>query len=100
MYGAIFNAAIAQRLTAAPAKLQARLPDDVSHVIGALQAAHSGSAVTEYLQHAVFAATQHLYFGMFVVALLTLAVIMAMPRNMPKLGARPVAQPEPAEPGQ
>src|SRR5699024_6361593 len=42
MYGAIFNAAIAQRLASAPAKLQSGLPDGVSHVMGALQAPHKG----------------------------------------------------------
>jgi EmrB/QacA subfamily drug resistance transporter len=85
LYGAIFNAAIAGQLASAPAALKSRLPSDVDQIIAALHAHYGSEAVKNFLQHAVYTATQHIYLGLLALAVLALAAVISMPHRMPSL---------------
>jgi hypothetical protein len=81
VFGAIFNATLTARLAAAPGPLRARLPHDVNAVMGALHGERLSAAAKTYLRHAIYAATHHLYYGLLAVALLTLIVVLLIPRG-------------------
>lgn len=81
VFGAIFNASLGARLASAPAVLSDRLPTDINQVMGALQGTSEASAARAYLRHAIYDATHHLYIGLLIVALLTLVVVLIIPRG-------------------
>ena len=83
MFGAIFNAGIASELARAPKALSATLPHDVNAVIGALHGHALKEAADQYLRHAMFTATHHIYVGVAVGALVVLAVVLFTPRQFP-----------------
>lgn len=83
MFGAIFNNAIYHELANAPSSLSAYLPRDVNAVIGALNGGKLGRAPDGYLRQAIYTATHHVYVGVAVVALITLAVVLLTPRHFP-----------------
>ena len=83
MFGAIFNAGITSELARAPAALSATLPNDVNGVIGALHGHQLQEAADQYLRHAMFNATHHVYIGVAVVALMVLVVLLFTPREFP-----------------
>src|SRR5699024_6378470 len=87
LYGALFNAGIAGRLAQAPAAVQEHLPGSINDVIEALNTVEAGSAAASYLRRTVALATQQVYLGILVIALLTLLVIVCMPRSMPSLSS-------------
>src|SRR5699024_4697444 len=62
-FGAIFNATMAARLRDAPAALRDQLPHDINAVINALYGRSLSDAAEQYLRHALFAATHHIYLG-------------------------------------
>lgn len=80
--GAIFNATIREQLQQAPAPLNGHLPG-VNGVIGALQNGHLDAPAGRYLRAAFYTATHHVYAGIAVAALLTLAVVLLTPRRFP-----------------
>lgn len=88
LFGAIFNASLGARLAQAPAALQGQVPAHVDGVIGALQAAPPGSAAAAYLRAALGGATDDLYVGMSVLAVLMLLVLFIAPRRFPVLQER------------
>lgn len=81
VFGAIFNASLEARLEAAPAALRDHLPTDINQIMGVLQGTPDGSAAETYLRHAIYGATHHLYIGLLIVALLTLAAVVVIPRR-------------------
>lgn len=83
VFGAVFNAGIASELEQAPAALAARLPHNVDSVIGVLHDHESHGAADQYLHHAMFTATQHVYIGAAIVSLIVLAVVLFTPRHFP-----------------
>lgn len=83
--GAIFNGTVAHALIAAPATLQAQLPPDINGVIGALHGHQLSSAADQYLRMAIYTATHHVYAGLVVVAVLTLAIVLLTPRHFPSV---------------
>ena len=83
MFGAIFNAGIASELARAPKALSATLPRDVNAVIGALHGHALQEAADQYLRHAMFTATHHIYVGVAACALVVLAVVLFTPRQFP-----------------
>ncbi len=85
VFGAIFNATVADRLAHAPDALRAHLPQSVDTVIGALQGGAAGAAVDAYLRSAIAAAMRDLYWGMTAVAVAMLLVLIAVPRRFPVL---------------
>lgn len=88
-FGAIFNSAIANELTRAPAMLRPQLPQHVDAVIGALHRGLVHGAAEDYLRHAMYLATRHIYVGMVVVSLCTLAVVLLTPRHFPQVDEVP-----------
>ncbi|MGB7421577.1 MAG: MFS transporter, partial [Comamonas sp.] len=85
LFGAIFNAALSARLADAPQALAGRLPHDVDAVIGALQSAATEAAVVAYLRLSLGSATDELYVGMSVIAVLMCLVLFIAPRRFPVL---------------
>ncbi|MEO8544246.1 MAG: MFS transporter, partial [Burkholderiaceae bacterium] len=88
-FGAIFNSAIANELARAPALLRPQLPQHVDAVIGALHRGIAHGAAEDYLRHAMYLATRHIYVGMVVVSLCTLVVVLLTPRNFPQVDEVP-----------
>lgn len=85
LFGAIFNATLGAHLAAAPQTLAARLPADVDAVIGALHSPATDTAVAGYLRAGIGVATDQLYVGMSVIAVLMLLVLLIAPRRFPVL---------------
>lgn len=86
MFGAIFNAAVAGRIGAAPAALQQQLPGSVDTVIDVLHASELGATAHVYLQETVMLAMHHLYVGVAIAALVMLGVLLAVPRRFAMQG--------------
>ncbi|QEA13298.1 MFS transporter [Comamonas flocculans] len=89
LFGAIFNAALQARLAQAPAALRAGLPTQVDGVLAALQAPATPAPVAGYLRQAIGAATDALYLGMAVLALLMLLALLLAPRRFPVIDEGP-----------
>ena len=83
VFGAVFNSAIADELARAPHALRPGLPRRVDAVIGALHGGQLRGAAEDYLRHAMYVATHHIYVGMVIVSLCTLAVVLLTPRHFP-----------------
>jgi EmrB/QacA subfamily drug resistance transporter len=83
LFGAVFNAAIAGRLSRAPASVSPNLPANVNDVIGALHDMGTASAAGAYLRDSIDLATRHLFFGMAVIGVLVLLVVFVIPRDFP-----------------
>ena len=83
IFGAIFNAALSEKLHGAPAALRDRLPGQVSGVATALSRPQDlGRAAEDYLRAALATATTHVYAALTVVAALTIAgALLIMPRH-------------------
>jgi multidrug resistance protein len=82
IFGAIFNAAIARRLAAAPAAIRGQLPHKVSGVGNVLGLTRGRGPAAAYLRHSVALATGHVYLGLTVVAVATLvAAGVIVPRR-------------------
>jgi hypothetical protein len=83
IFGAIFNAALAGKLRAAPAPLRHQLPSQVSGVSAALARPQAISqAADDYLRAALATATGHVYAALTAVAALTIAgALVIMPRR-------------------
>ncbi|HEU0277801.1 MAG TPA: MDR family MFS transporter [Rhodanobacteraceae bacterium] len=82
LFGAVFNAELARRLRDAPQALRGDLPSGVNQVVDAL---HSGrtTAADAWLRDSIASATQHLFAGVAVLAILTLLVLAVVPRRFP-----------------
>jgi MFS family permease len=83
LFGAVFNNAMAHQLASAPASLRGILPREVDSVIGALESHRLAGAADDYLRHAMYVATHHVYAGAVVIALLTVGVVLLAPRHFP-----------------
>lgn len=81
VFGAIFNTSLKARLADAPAALHAQLPDKVDNIMTALHGAQVSDAAERYLRHAIYGATHHLYIGMLIMAVLTLCIVLSIPRG-------------------
>lgn len=81
--GAIFNGAIRSQLADAPPVLRARLPHGIDAVIGALERHAAAGASDAYLRRAMYVATHHVYVGLAILGLLTLATVLLTPRQFP-----------------
>lgn len=81
LFGAIFNTTLDSRLAHAPAKLRDQLPDDLDHIMSTLQTPGGDSIVESWLRHSIYVATHNLYIGLVLVAILTLGVVLFIPRQ-------------------
>jgi ABC-type transport system involved in cytochrome bd biosynthesis fused ATPase/permease subunit len=95
IFGAIFNAALAARLHAAPPGLAGRLPQRVDQVGTALtRVAGLGRAAADYLRAAITAGIHDVYLGLALAAVATLvAVLVLIPRRFAMPGAEASAGP-------
>lgn len=93
LFGAIFNAALGARLAQAPAALQGALPAGVDGVLDALQSGSVGEGAASYLRDAIGGATDDLYVGMVVIAVLILLLVCIAPRRFPVLDEGPARVP-------
>jgi EmrB/QacA subfamily drug resistance transporter len=96
VFGAIFNTSLNATLRDAPGDLKAHLPRTVSGVSAAIGHAGGLGPAATYLRDGISAATHHVYAGLVVASVLTLAVIMVIPRRMPT--AAPDQSPDAADP--
>src|SRR5690606_243667 len=78
--GALFNSVMVSRLTAAPPEVSDAVPD-VSTVVGALQSDILDASGADYLRSAFDAATQNVYLGMIVAAVLAFVLVLIVPRR-------------------
>ncbi len=83
IFGAIFNAAIAHALTTAPQAMANKVPTQMDKVVTALQGSQLGASARDFLRHAIYTATHHIYVGIAIFAVLTLAVVLIAPRHFP-----------------
>lgn len=84
VFAAIFNSVLFDKLTAAPATMQATLPK-VNKVVEVLQSANLDPSVQTYLRHAFFDSTHSVYIGLLTVGLLTLVVLLLTPKHFAKI---------------
>jgi MFS family permease len=96
VFGAVTNAVLSHRLSSAPASLQGRLPDDVDGVSHTLTSGHESAAVAAYLRDALHASTHAVFAGLLAAAVLTLLVLLLVPRRFPLLDEQPVVKPDTA----
>ncbi len=83
VFAAVFNAAIGSQLQKAPFTLQHQLPQRVNEVIDALQSSQTGTSAEQYLRHAFYLASHHVYAGLAVTGLVTLIILLFTPRHFP-----------------
>ncbi|MBO0775545.1 MAG: MFS transporter [Actinobacteria bacterium] len=82
IFGAIVNAVLGRWLAAAPAALRGRLPHHVNEVGPALTSPGTlGHAAADYLRRALTAATQDVYLALAGIAVLTMVVVLLVPRR-------------------
>ena len=74
---------MARELARAPVALRPQLPHDINAVIGALHSPELPGTAERYLRRAMYTATHHVYVGLAVVALVTLAIVLLTPRRFP-----------------
>ena len=77
-----FNTLLTTKLTDAPSFLQWELPG-VNKVIVTLQSHEATGSVQLYLRESFFYTSKSVYFGMTIVALLTLACLLLTPTRFP-----------------
>lgn len=81
VFGAIFNTTLDARLERAPAALRDQLPRQLDGVMTALQIPGGSTAAESWLRHSIFVATHNLYLGLVVVAVITMGVVLTIPRR-------------------
>jgi hypothetical protein len=86
VFGAIFNTSLNATLRGAPGDLKPHLPHTVSGVSATIGHASVLGPAAAYLRDGISAATHHVYVGLVVASVLTIAAIMVIPRRMPTAG--------------
>lgn len=81
--GGVFNASMRNDLIKAPKPIKNQLPQDVNDVIDVLQSGVAGNESSDYLKHAFYIATHHVYGTMALLAFLTLVVLLFLPARYP-----------------
>jgi hypothetical protein len=97
VFGAIVNSTLHSRLAAAPAVVRQGLPGDVDALEPAVIGHRAGGGALLYLREAFDAAAHHVYAGMTVVAVVTIAVLFVCPRRFPVLETAAAAPGPPAD---
>lgn len=88
LFGAIFNAVVAKRLTQAPLEIADTLPQNLNNVIDVLHSSPMMSPTAIYLRDTIGLATQALYLGTAVIAALMILVVLIAPRQFPALSQK------------
>jgi MFS superfamily sulfate permease-like transporter len=76
---------MADRLARVPASIANGVPQSVNDIIGALHDIRTGAAAKAYLRHSIDLATRHLFLAMAALGILTLLVLLVVPRHFPLL---------------
>jgi MFS family permease len=98
VFGAIANATMAARLSAAPPGLAGKLPDGVNGVSAVLGGRQGDAGALGYLREVFYAGTHHVFVALLVVAIATVAVhAIVTPRHFPLVSEEPDGPVEPAE---
>ena len=84
IFATVFNSSLSTNLKAAPSTLEDKLPG-VNKVIETLQSHNSAEVVRMYLRESFFNSTKSVYFGMVIVALLTMTILLLTPARFPVL---------------
>lgn len=84
LFSAVFNAVIARSLIHAPENLKNQLPP-VNEVIETLQKDSAMAEIINYLKHIFHEATHSVYLGMVITGIITLIIILVMPRKFGQL---------------
>ncbi|MEO8847255.1 MAG: MFS transporter, partial [Casimicrobiaceae bacterium] len=96
VFGALFNGAVARKLAQAPTTLRAALPRDINGVLGALHQHQLPVAADQYLRSAIYTATHHVYAGILVFSVATMALVLWTPRKFSAVGPMETAEGEAA----
>ena len=80
--GGIFNASIRKDIKLAPSGLKEHLPK-VNDVVDVLQSGEVAETVKEYLVHAFYTATHHVYLVMAFFGVLAILCLLLLPRRFP-----------------
>lgn len=83
LFGAVFNAAIANRLQTASHSLDEPMPSNVNSVIDVLHDANTPESVRAWLRDSIGIATDHLFWGMTALSVFVLLVLFIAPRQFP-----------------
>lgn len=81
VFGAIFNASLKNKLESAPEAISRHMPKNVDGIMSALHGNAIGDTAAHYLRHAIYVATHHLYLGLLAVAIITLLVVVMIPKG-------------------
>lgn len=93
VFGAIFNASVLARLTqphSALAELNNKI--DLDLAMTALQSDAYSPEVIRFLRHSIYAATQNLYTGLLIMAVLTLIIVLLSPKRFDRLHHEPALE--------
>lgn len=86
VFGAIANATMAARLSAAPPGMAGKLPGDVNGVSSVIGGGQGDPAVLGYLRAVFYAGTHHVFVALLVIAAATVLVhLVVTPRRFPLL---------------
>lgn len=80
--GAFFNASIRKDINNAPTELKSHLPK-VNNVVDTLQSGKAVEATKDFLVHAFYAATHHVYLIMAIFGVLGVLCLLLLPRRFP-----------------
>jgi hypothetical protein len=89
VFGAVTNAVLSHRLETAPSALRGKLPGDVDGISQTLLGGHESGEVAEYLRDALQASTHAVFVGLLAAAIVTLLVLLAVPRRFPVVDLPP-----------
>ena len=81
--GGVFNAAISNQLKTTPIDIKKLLPENVNDVITVLQSGKASDSVEDYLRHLFYSATDHVYFLMAGLGIVSMIFLLMLPRKFP-----------------
>jgi multidrug resistance protein len=83
VFGAVTNAVLSHQLQSAPASLRGRLPTSVDGISRTLTGGHESPDVARYLRDARHSSTHAVFLGLLAAAVLTLLILLLVPRHFP-----------------
>jgi len=87
VYGSIANAVLLSKLNGAPSSLAGQLPTTLNDASDALtsKSANLSAAAEAYLRDALYQATHQVFFTLFLISIVSLAIIIMTPRRFERL---------------
>ena len=84
IFAVVFNYGIRKKMESAPESLKSDLPG-VNQLVDVMQSPNSSSEMTLFLRESFFEATHSVYFGLTIVAVLTLFILLWTPAKFPTI---------------